>query len=389
MQHTLIAVFDNRSDAQNAMKELLGAGFDRANVRLNEDNGGTGNPANAGTTSGGSDDEGVGASIKHFFSGLFGDDTDTSDTQKYSTAIARGHHALTVTATDEAEIERAADIVERFGPIDIDEKAAQWKGLSGSSSGGYMGGMQTPQSQQPGASMQSQAPAQGGDLLYNTENIQGGSVSGSQQRDTSGGTTIPIVEEQLKVGKREVQRGGVRVYSRVVETPVQENVSLREEHVNVERRPVDQPLDADNTLAFKEQTIELRETGEEVVVQKTARVVEEVVVSKDVTQRHESVNDTVRHTEVEVEQLGKQAMRDDSGYRTHWDSNYATTGKTYQDYAPAYGYGSDMANQYRGRQWNDVEGDLRSSWDARNADGASTWEQFKGAVRHGWDSITK
>jgi uncharacterized protein (TIGR02271 family) len=366
MQHTLIAVFDNRSDAQGAMAKLLSSGFSQSEVRLNEDRNNAANTASSAGGSGSMESEGVGASIKHFLNDLFGDESDTTHRQIYSNAIEHGHHTLTVTATDEAEVERAADIVERFGPIDIDEKAAEWGGAT-----------------------QAQPPVMGSDRAYSVGNSQDAGLVGSQQRDVNGGAAIPIVQEQLKVGKREVQRGGVRVYSRIVETPVQENVSLREEHVHVERRPVDQLIEADNTLAFKEQTIELRETGEEAVIQKTARVVEEVVVSKDVTQRQESINDTVRHTEVEIEQLGTQTTGNDTAYRTHWTSNYATTGKKYEDYAPAYSYGSDMANQYRGRQWNDVESDLRSTWESRNAGGASTWEQFKGAVRHGWDSITK
>jgi uncharacterized protein (TIGR02271 family) len=364
MQHTLIAVFDNRSSAQSAMTELLGSGFDRASVRLNEEN----SPVNTTsmTPGQGAADEGLGASIKHFFSDLFTDD-DTSHAQKYSTAIDRGHTALTVTAFDDAEIERAADIIERFNPIDIDEKTAEWGG----------------------ASTQGQATAVAPNVASLSGNTPTNVPATTQQRDISGGTAIPIVQEQLKVGKREVQRGGVRVYSRIVETPVQENVSLREEHVHVERRPVDQLLSADNTVAFKEQTIELRESGEEVVVQKTARVVEEVVVSKGVTERQQSVNDTVRHTEVEVEQLGANDGDTDSVQRAHFASNYGTAGKSYEDYSPAYSYGTEMANQYRGRQWNDVEGDLRTNWESRNAGSASTWEEFKGAVRHGWDSITK
>ncbi len=111
---------------------------------------------------------------------------------------------------------------------------------------------------------------------------------------------IPIVEEQLSVGKREVERGGVRVRSYVVETPVEESVTLRDETVNVERRAVNRPADV-TADAFRERTIELTETDEEAVVAKTARVVEEVVVSKDVTERTEHVSDTVRRTEVDVE----------------------------------------------------------------------------------------
>jgi len=112
---------------------------------------------------------------------------------------------------------------------------------------------------------------------------------------------IPIVEEQLTVGKREVNRGGVRVRSYVVETPVSEQVTLRDENVSVERHAVDQPLSAADGDAFRERTIEMTETAEEAVVSKTARVVEEVVIRKDVGTRTEVVNDTVRRTDVEVD----------------------------------------------------------------------------------------
>jgi uncharacterized protein (TIGR02271 family) len=359
MQHTLIAVFDNRADAQSAMTELLSVGFDRASVRMNEEESSSAGITAGGSTSRTSSDEGVSASIKNFFDDLLGDDSSAAHEQKYSSALERGHHALTVTATDEDQVERAAEVIERFNPIDIDEKTAEWGTATAS----------TP------------APTTG--------TVESNKAVATPER-SAGTTAIPIVQEQLKVGKREVARGGVRVYSRIVETPVQENIILREEHVHVERRPVDQLLDVNNTTAFKEQTIELRERGEEAVVQKTARVVEEVVIGKDVTERQETVSDTVRHTEVEVEQLGAEAERDNATYKTHWSTNYGSTGKSYDDYAPAYAYGNEMAGKYRGREWNDVENNLRSDWDSRNStSGASTWEQFKGAVRHGWNSMTK
>lgn len=114
---------------------------------------------------------------------------------------------------------------------------------------------------------------------------------------------IPLVEERLVVGKREVESGGIRVRSRIVEAPVSEQVRLREEHVDVERRPVDKRVDDADGL-FKERTVEMSETGEEAVVGKEARVREEVVVRKDVDQHVEQVSDTVRKTEVDVEELG-------------------------------------------------------------------------------------
>jgi uncharacterized protein (TIGR02271 family) len=117
-----------------------------------------------------------------------------------------------------------------------------------------------------------------------------------------GETTIPVVEEELHVGKREVERGGVRVESRVTETPVEEQVHLREERVHVERRAVDRPVgDAENL--FREGTLEVSERAEEAVVAKEARVVEEVVVGKEVAERTETVRDTVRRTDVEVEEV--------------------------------------------------------------------------------------
>ena len=116
-------------------------------------------------------------------------------------------------------------------------------------------------------------------------------------------TVIPVTQEELVVGKREVDRGGVRVFRRVIEEPVSESVSLREEHVIVDRRPVDRAV-TEADLRDGDRTIELTEMAEEAVVGKTARVVEEVRVGKEATERTETIRDTVRHTEVDVEQVG-------------------------------------------------------------------------------------
>ena len=114
---------------------------------------------------------------------------------------------------------------------------------------------------------------------------------------------IPVYEEQLRVGKREVGRGSVRVRSYVVEQPVQEQVHLREERVHVERRPVDRPADiaAGAAEPFRERTIEVTATAEEAVAAKEARIKEEIVVGKDTEERTETVSDTVRRTEVEID----------------------------------------------------------------------------------------
>ncbi|MCS0615061.1 DUF2382 domain-containing protein [Massilia kyonggiensis] len=387
MQHTLVAVFDNRSDAQNAMDELLASGFTRDNVYVSSaDLSGT--TTTTGTTLGTTHEEGVGASIRHFFENLFGSDNDEHAT-RYSSAVTAGQHVLTLTTTSEPEVERAADVIERFGPIDIDER----HDLSGNAAS-----LGTSAYQPQSSSTLQAGSMQSGTQVGNLSGSLSDSTlrSDSLQRDTAVERTgdkaaIPVVQEEVRVGKRQVERGGVRVFSRMVETPVNETVSLREEHVSVERRPVDQPINPADVAALKDQTIELRETAEEAVVQKSARVVEEVVVGKEVSQRQENIQDTVRHTEVEVQPLQGSALDDDTYYRNDWQTNYASLGGTYDDYAPAYRYGNEMRRdaRYQGRNWDDVESDLRSDWDTRyGSSGSSTWERMKAAVRSGWNRMT-
>ena len=100
-----------------------------------------------------------------------------------------------------------------------------------------------------------------------------------------------------------MQRGGVRIHTSITERPVEEQVTLRDETVHVERRAVDRPITDADMAGMKDSTFELTETDEEAVVSKTARVVEEVSVGKQATEHTETVRDSVRRTDVDVEQL--------------------------------------------------------------------------------------
>jgi uncharacterized protein (TIGR02271 family) len=129
---------------------------------------------------------------------------------------------------------------------------------------------------------------------------------------------IPLVEEELRVGKREVARGGARVRAYVREVPVHEEVSLREEHVSVERRPVNETLGRgaldQNADLLRDRTVEMTETSEEAVVGKEARVREELVLRKTVEQRTEQVDDTVRRTEADVDEGLQTGGQDRSAF---------------------------------------------------------------------------
>jgi uncharacterized protein (TIGR02271 family) len=325
-------LFDTRADAEAGRQRLLDANLDTDNVKIHD-------KSSIGETGYSSPAEpGMWASIKNAF-------LPNEDRHIYEEGVRRGG-LLLVADVDDDQVDEAVRVLEdgHSGSVDMDERTSQWK------SEGW-------------------APP-----------VTGVATAGDDTR-------FPVVEEELIVGKREVERGGVRVRSYVTEQPVHEQIRLREERVNVERLPADRPVDAD---AFREQAIEVRATAEEAVVQKTARVVEEVLVGKEVTQRQENVNDSVRHTEVQVEQLGASSLADAAYYRTHYDSTYGALGGSYDDYAPAYTYGTRMRGEtrYQGRQWDDVESDLRTGWESRNGGAAgSTWERVKAAVRHGWDKV--
>ncbi len=142
---------------------------------------------------------------------------------------------------------------------------------------------------------------------------------------------IQVVKEDLVVGKREVEGGAVRVTSRVVETPVEEQVALHEERVTVERRPVNRPLTGVAADAFRERTVSARAMSEEAVVAKEARVVEEIGLRKEATDRVETVRDTVRETKVDVEQVpGSVASAGTTGVSGTQTTGTQTAGTTGQ-----------------------------------------------------------
>nr|MDQ3042902.1 YsnF/AvaK domain-containing protein [Acidobacteriota bacterium] len=99
-----------------------------------------------------------------------------------------------------------------------------------------------------------------------------------------------------------VEQGGVNVRSTMTEKPIEETVNLREENVTVERHKVDRPVD-NATDAFQEGTFDVTTKAEVPVISKEARVVEEVVIDKQTTERAETVRDTVIRTDVEVDEI--------------------------------------------------------------------------------------
>ena len=129
--------------------------------------------------------------------------------------------------------------------------------------------------------------------------------------DTAATPSIPIIEERVEIGKQQVETGGTRLRSRIVERPVEESLRLRQERVRIERVPVNRPATEADLASFQEGAIELTERAEVPVVSKEARVVEEVNIGKEVEEHDETIRETERRTDVQVDEFRKDEYRRD------------------------------------------------------------------------------
>ena len=233
---TITAMYQAKVDAKRACDQLKAAGLDQVDIHDQSALEATSPRAKGGFME----------KVKEFFEG-------NEDTPAYGEGLRRGHFLLTAHVRDN-QADRAIGILEASNAVDFDRSQKEWR------SEGW-------------------APE-----------------TNEAARDEQ---VIPLAEERLRGGKREVERGGVKVRSYVVETPVHDQVSPRGEHVSVERRPVDRPVGAGDD-AFKDRNIEMTETAEEAVIAKDAVVREELVVRKESGERNQEIDEKVRRTEVEV-----------------------------------------------------------------------------------------
>jgi len=260
MDQTIIGVFESESKARGAEDALRGAGFSDVEIRNKE-------PSATGQQTTGAEREEGG--ITGFFRHLFGSD-DHPDVSHYSDSAERGRWIVIAYAESDTEADRAQAILEDSGAIDIDEDQDEMRGETSASQS------------------------------------SGGNNRDLDIADGAANTTIPVVEEQLQVGKRAVERGHVRIYTRTTERPVEQAVNLREQHILIERRPVDRAATSAELSGDQDRVLEIRTIAEEPVVAKTARVVEEVEIGRDTTEHTETIRDTVRRRDVEVEPIEEE-----------------------------------------------------------------------------------
>ncbi|NAZ36267.1 YsnF/AvaK domain-containing protein [Rubellimicrobium sp. CFH 75288] len=308
---TLTAMFDSAAEAERAVARLRQAGVAESAIRYTpgySHEGGTrwdySDPAYR-------DDPRYRETHKGFWESLGDFFFPEEDRYTYAEGLSRGSHMVAVTGYDPVMEDTIIDILDDEGSVDLDSRESEWRssGWGYEHSDYYRG-----DSARAGMS----AAAVGVDLgARGIEDQDRGTIYDDGMRgqtqmaadmgrrdmgrhERAPGETVEVVEEQLAVGKRAREGGRVRVRSYVREEPVSAEVDLRSTRVYVERRPVDRPAEAAD-FRDGERVIEAREYEEEAVVSKEARVVEEIALREESEVRHETVTDTVRKTEVEIE----------------------------------------------------------------------------------------
>jgi uncharacterized protein (TIGR02271 family) len=330
MAKTIVALFDDQQKAQKVMRDLMDIGYPQ-------------NDMHCIAPTGASDNDG------DLISRLTMAGVPNEEARHYCSGLRSGKSVLVVKTSDSA-VETAMAMLERNGATDLDQR---------------------------------RGAATVGIIADNTTDF-------ARPGNDSQETVIPVVKEDLKVGKRQVQGQGFRIYTHMTEQPIEQPVSLRREHVDIERRPADRPASQEEMRGFKESTIEMTETTEEPVVSKDARVVEEVVVSKGVSQEERMVRDTIRRTEVNVEKTDGQIVSD--GQNSNIIDGRPATEMAGENVSrvneePAYNYGRTLASdpRYQGKDWSTIEPEARREWTRHNR---GAWEEFKDSIRRTWERMS-
>jgi uncharacterized protein (TIGR02271 family) len=202
---------------------------------------------------------------------LFGSDIEQHEAEVYGKAVETGGVVLTVRAAD-PDVPKAIGILNQHNVVDVQDRAVQTGLLS------------KAEAIPVAAAVAAAVPAK------------------PLTSDVSKEQVLRLAEEQLEVGKKLIEQGTTRIRRFVTEKPVEAKVTLHEEHAQVVRRAVSDPSYVQD-IDWSDQTVEVLETAEQAVVSKSSHIAEEVVVGKTGSDHVETIKDTVRRQQVEVERV--------------------------------------------------------------------------------------
>ncbi len=307
---TVTAMFETRADAERAADALRsGLAVLPGAIHIVDrsvSSAATGTPGSATATH---EDRGFFESIRALF-------LPDEDTGSYTEGVSRGDVLVSATVEHE-QATKAMDILEQYGALDYDAREQTWRAAGWEGPATSSAAMTAP-----GAAAGTRSVAASTAARPATT---GSATMGSASVPGTTDDVVSLYEERLNVGKRDVSHGRVRVRTYVTETPVTEMIRLRQEHVTLERRPVDRAAGA-NEDVFRDRVIEATETSEEAVVSKDVRVREEIALRKDVRTDEKTITDTVRRTEADIENdLGATSLRGAGATETSSVSGAAST----------------------------------------------------------------
>lgn len=236
MKKAVVAIFNTLDDAENAKAHLQDEGFDD-NI-IDVASGGEYDTA----------DEGENA-ISRFFKNLF---TDKSRQEKY-TRVAERNYVVSVSPRSDEEATRAADILDDCGALDIDKHYEEeyinnpdYKDEDGEELMAK-GSSETSDNFADKDRLSADLKDEKNDLNERDDEFnERDDINDEENEDLDDDETdherkIPVMEEKINIGKKKVSTGGVRVRSRIIENPVEENIRLRQENITVSRKKVDRP----------------------------------------------------------------------------------------------------------------------------------------------------
>jgi len=261
----VVAVFDERAQAEQAVNALQNAGINPEQIRF----------AGQGSSSGGMLDK-----IKSVFTGqetgtIYNDLVDMGvpqdDASYYQREYEVGHSIVAVPAA--GRMQEVTDILARYGGYGANRRFAQTTDTTSTASTG----------------------------------VRETGTEGVQETATEGEQRVRLREEQLRAQKQPVETGEARLRKDVVSEQQSMDVPVTHEEVYVERRPgsgqpTDQPLGEGETYR-----VPVRD--EQVSVDKQAVEREEVSMGKRPVEETKRVSDTVRREEARVERTGDANVR--------------------------------------------------------------------------------
>jgi len=280
----LVAIYPTVEEARRVSDRLLAEGLNPADVRLTD----------ATTRTSGDYVEREPRRERGFFDWLFASDVPDYDRDRYTTYLNENRAAVSVRVPDQSWHDRVIAIMEEFNPIDIEEDGRMVTTEHVATGASTVGATSMPAA---GTTARTDyATTARTDLGTTARTDMGTRARTDMTRERE--EVIPVVKEELEVGKRATERR-YRVKSYVIEHPVEKTVTVRDERVEIEHRPITR-AGADLRMP-QEREIEVVERHEEPFAEKRVTGAEEIVVRKEVVERPETVRGTVRETKVDVE----------------------------------------------------------------------------------------